>query len=626
MPKNDALFLCSRNPSFSLQPRLKSLAGFLKKDSVPIILGLNPQEQASLKASGFSFLTEGDFEHEPFMADVNQTANQLAARWCEENHLAEALHYRGINLGTLIQHPMTYFLLQPLRDIALLEGVLRSTPGLSVYQADETRVHEAPVKNVSLEFLLKDWASVKPRPVLPPKQGIFRGLIALFWRILSPVLLSLQPKSADRILISSDLKHALPVMSELKENKTSQFVFLRDQYGIRQASSFIQGNIPFFVPPSGVRDSAAVDLIKLRLEKPLSQSSSFVYKGLPFLPLIQEAMLQKFCPVLAESKKRIDYFFAFLKSAEIRGILMDEDVCPFNKTLALTANQLGVPSIVIQHGAPFWIVQIALAPVSCTKIAAWGTYSKKLLLDWGVPEERIEVTGVPRYDTFIQEKLPAGLKDEVMRELGLDPSKKIAVLATDPFHEPGRADFVGNYLQQEELRKLVQTVIEAARSFQDVQLVIKLHPRDRYEEAARQWVKEAGAENSVIVTRTYSTPNLVRTCDVLLTVCSTVAIEAMLCDKPVVTINMQGGRDLQPHAELGAALGARDLESLKGSIFKSLNDEKTRETLRAGRQRVISEYVSELDGKAAARTAALLESLVRPASKRHSEERCLAAS
>lgn len=78
----------------------------------------------------------------------------------------------------------------------------------------------------------------------------------------------------------------------------------------------------------------------------------------------------------------------------IKGILVDEDVCEFNRTLIGVAS---VPSVVVQHGQTYPSNPLAYTPVSATKIAVWGQYAKKVLLECGVAQDKIEITGSPRH-------------------------------------------------------------------------------------------------------------------------------------------------------------------------------------------------------------------------------------
>jgi CDP-glycerol glycerophosphotransferase (TagB/SpsB family) len=261
---------------------------------------------------------------------------------------------------------------------------------------------------------------------------------------------------------------------------------------------------------------------------------------------------------------------------------------------------------VIQHGAPFEMVKMALAPVTCTKIAAWGSHSQELLREWGVPADKIEVTGAPRYDAFAAQP-SSDSRQEVIRDFNLSRAKKMVIFAADPFHEPERADFVGNSLTLAEQRHVVHALIRIFTQMSDCQLIVKLHPRERYESFFQKWINEAGGGQTIRLARSYSTRKLLQSCDLLITVCSTVAIEALICKKPVITVNFSGGPDLQPHAEKGVALKAVHEEGLERAIRNAFSSPQN---LSERREAVLVEYVGKLDGSSSRRVADLLEQLM----------------
>jgi CDP-glycerol glycerophosphotransferase (TagB/SpsB family) len=95
-----------------------------------------------------------------------------------------------------------------------------------------------------------------------------------------------------------------------------------------------------------------------------------------------------------------------------------------------------------------------------------------------------------------------------------------------------------------------------------------------------------------------------------MTVHSTVALEAMLLNKPVITINLTGTPDYMPYAESGAALGVYREEDLVPAIRKALRDPQVIEEMAQSREKFISEYAYKPDGQAAKRIAELITRLI----------------
>ncbi len=301
---------------------------------------------------------------------------------------------------------------------------------------------------------------------------------------------------------------------------------------------------------------------------------------------------------------------AVLTREAIGGILVDEDVCEFNRTLVTVAGAMSIPSVVIQHGAPFQINPTGYAPVSATRIAAWGRYSQDLLRSWGVPQEKICLTGVPRYDSF-QPDAQGAAKKEVAEKTGASGQGPLILYACDPPHREGREDYVGIPSSQREEEEHLKHFLDGLGEVPEVVGIVKLHPKDADQGWAERIVRSHPVSVRVAVLRLFSTPALLRACDVFVTMYSTVAIEAMLLGKPVVTINCTGQPDIQPHAQLGAALPVRAAGELGRVLRQILTDTVLRAKLKECAARASDYYIAHRDGQCTRRVAQLLDGLMR---------------
>lgn len=601
----------SSNPEARLQA-LKKLSQELSPQSRAAVIGLPDPEKAALRETGL-FLFEENFEQETFMQSVNDDAFKTAGDWYLRPELAGILETSGLQTASLIQHPFTYFLLAYFRDTALLNGLLTQlgVKRVCLYQKESCTETQENSLESGLRFL---WPAERiedaAEPLAAPDNSAKEKSLQALWRAANFLFdLGLSKKKLP-VLICSDLKHCETVIPYLVQNPSVRLTLLRQKAGIRFwkfALRYLMGMkfLPF--PPAEAENKALWN----RLDSALSRSDVFKRSGVDLWPLMRPSfrsrLFSRLQPLTALYEQALD----FLQKEKTAGILFDEDVTPYNKTLASAARKLKIPSLVIQHGAPFRTVPIALAPVTASKIAAWGPYSRELLLSWGIPDRQISLTGVPRYDRFEEVlKRQEDARKKVLRDLGAAPDQKIVVLATDPFHEDGRADFVGHYLSRENTQRLLDTVFRALEPFHDVCLAVKLHPRDPHEAYTKERVLNSGLKDRVKLLRLYSTPNLLLACDILMTPCSTVAIEAMMLRKPVITINLEGGRDLQPHAETGAAIGAKDLESLRSALDKLLHDSPYRDAQIERSLQVIPQYLTKPEGGASFAAARELLELI----------------
>ena len=239
-------------------------------------------------------------------------------------------------------------------------------------------------------------------------------------------------------------------------------------------------------------------------------------------------------------------------------------------------------------------------------IAVMSPFAKDAYIKMDVPSEKIFVTGQPGFDMVRQKKFN---KKQLMTELSIPENRGVVVLATQPL--------VGSIWRKEDREKFIEIVCSAMREFSDKQLVIKLHPDENIE--TYQKILANRGEDKAIVCRDIDLYELLHACDLLMTVHSTVALEAMIFDKTVITINLTGKPDLFPYAESGAAIGVYKEEDLVQAIRDALYNEATRKKLKEARKKFVYEHAYIQDGKASKRVANLIIQLIEDSKRRKNE-------
>ncbi len=250
----------------------------------------------------------------------------------------------------------------------------------------------------------------------------------------------------------------------------------------------------------------------------------------------------------------------------------------------------------ISFPAPF------LNHLHADKIAAHGEAVKSIYVESGLEPERIEVTGMAHFDNLFNRDKQRDI--QVISGLGINPDVKYIVYATQPVAES-------------EVEATLLGIVNAVRKMDSVQMVIKIHPREdleKYKKIAAQY------EDIVIhVLRDIDLYALLHNCELLITRHSTVALEAMLADKPVVTINLSNQPDPHPYAEEGAAIGVFRPEDIEQAINQALHDRNTKNRLRAAREKFILRWAGMPDGRASQRIVELMERIIAESSTSRKE-------
>ena len=166
-----------------------------------------------------------------------------------------------------------------------------------------------------------------------------------------------------------------------------------------------------------------------------------------------------------------------------------------------------------------------------SKIALFGDSTKNLLISEGVPSEKLVVTGSSKFDDLLHFKDPR--KGRMLRvKYGIPVEKKVVLVLTSWFVE-------ARLWTVEERRFFVTEIVKASINLGDVQLIFKLHaPHENMEDYHKILMDYPG---SPLIFNFESLHELISIADIVVSVSSTAALEAMAIDKPVLIVNMDHG-------------------------------------------------------------------------------------
>ncbi|RJQ52754.1 MAG: hypothetical protein C4521_09620 [Actinobacteria bacterium] len=243
-----------------------------------------------------------------------------------------------------------------------------------------------------------------------------------------------------------------------------------------------------------------------------------------------------------------------------------------------------IPTLDMQHGvlAP----DATVRNLSYTKIAVFGDSTRDVLVETGTGPGSIEVTGCPRFDALAAAS-PAP-RERVLRESGLTGEKPVVLAATQPLK---------NTITTGAKREFVAGLARAAAGGH-VQVLIKKHP---YEKDAIVEQVCAGLD-AVSIVEDGSLPDMIAASDAVTTIHSTVALEALILDRPVVVFRTPGTPVLVPYCSEEAADVAFDSESLAAALENAAMS--GRGAAKAKRDAFLARHIL-LDGGSAERIAGL---------------------
>lgn len=521
----------------------------------------------------------------------------LTRKWYFYNNITE---YRGIHLGSMFEYDFQKYLTPRIKNLKVIREV---TEG----------------ENIKKIVTIDDTAE------LGPVTRLYAGMLNI--SVLEISFLQKKNKLGAKVKskLASQFSRFLDALAfqRLMRDKNERAMVLVDTRLSKMLLKFQDTGLSFILCPFEKGLALRFNLIKegfyylpLYFKKGLSQDDYnkkwqalswdedfkhiFQYQDIPLWEIVRDKLCIFFLEYLPRIISNIDLLERLLKTKRIKIAVLRNDVKELERTVILALRLAKIPSLVIQHGilAEANGHNLLLAD----RFAAWGSASVDWYRRYGNREENFVITGNPRFDRLINWQ-PKITKEELCRRLNLDADKGIILFATQQINK--FSSFWTDDLFWVMTDKLLGAIVE----FPDKQLVIKVDP---YEDTTpyRERIL-ASSYNHAVAIRDIDIYTLIYFCDVIITQDSTVALEAMVLDKPVITFNLTPREDRIPYAEKKAALGVSKSEDILPAIKKVLTDIETASGLKKGRAEFVKEYAYKIDGMAQERILNILKGCVR---------------
>ena len=323
-----------------------------------------------------------------------------------------------------------------------------------------------------------------------------------------------------------------------------------------------------------------------KLKKDATFQSIFEYKGIKIWNIIKDDISHFFDKVFITLSLSTAYFQKVIDTVNPDILIVGDDRGISVRGHVLMAKKKGIPVLEIQHGA--WIPKTPMGTPLSDKIAAGGDYYKKIYTEFGAREEQIIVTGWPKFDTYVKQK-------EALTEKHKN--------GTNILFATGSGDI-----------KITLDTIEAIGSFIEdsthFRLIVKPHPLENtkiYNQITKKY------KNVILHKSSEDISSLIASSDILITVSSTVAIEAALLDKTIICLNVPN--EEQIYVSSGIAIEVKNLEDLIPTIKNALYNEEVRKELAKARKKFVYEHAYIQDGQATKRAVDLIMRMIEESKK-----------
>jgi hypothetical protein len=314
------------------------------------------------------------------------------------------------------------------------------------------------------------------------------------------------------------------------------------------------------------------------------------------------------------SARAMDEAAAALDACRPRLVVTYAEAGGWGRALMLEARRRGIPSAGVQHGFIYrhWLNyrhepdETAPSPGNPgdrgfprpdLTVVFDGYAEAHLQRDGGFPASSLRVTGSPALDRLSASlgAVTAADRDAARRALDAGPAH-VAVV-------------VSKYAQ---IARALPALIAAVEATPGLLLVIKPHPAETaapYEAAAR------GATRVRIAPASLDLARLLAVARVLVTVHSTVAIDAMVLGIPALVVGLP--TNLSPFVDAGAMAGAATNEEAAALLARLCEDEAYRAGVLAKAGELARAWRIGSDGRAASRAAEAIASLADQGMRAH---------
>ena len=278
-------------------------------------------------------------------------------------------------------------------------------------------------------------------------------------------------------------------------------------------------------------------------------------------------------------------------------VIISPDISdPRNRLYCLLGRLLNIPTLEVQFGA-YGQESLEWQFFLADRIAAWGQTSRVTLISHKVPAEKIVLTGSPRHDSMVsvsssevaQIRLRLGIADGVL--LVLFASTYLSV--DNKIGDPSLID------------SAKRSVFQAADQIDGISLVVKPHPNEKTGATKKL---ASGLRNILFVDKDRDIRELIRACDVFISLGSTSTVDAIIANKLVICPSFPGWVWSDVFIGSGAILVPRSEEELF-KCFKIMKDSERQKIiadLEPARQRFLRDWIFKVDGQASDRIKHLL--------------------
>ena len=556
---------------------------------------------------GDQLLSDSDFSM------IDSFTNNLTKNWFLNNDIQDKLKFESINLGSLIQPEFYQYLLDFVSQIVQVTKILenRTYDNVITFTKINYFISELCNKNNiscrliqsnnSIQLSLDNYKLKFNLFNIPLSIKISRKNYLKIKNIFEKIILKLKnEKNFDNnkksiLLFEFNIENYEDLLNSFSDlNKNILFLNTRRPtiwnfrtFKIMSDKKYSIINLQNFQQFTSTKISIESEKLKNKLKKLWNSKSLlnelFSFNSLTFWPDLENSFINICNERFLESISQILLFKEFLSRTNISTILLWAEPSPEEQELIGLAKSKKINIVYLQHAMAGMedafkpqgnLVSHLAHDSQCDKLAVWGEPAKKYGLTYN-SRKNIFVTGSPRHDKFFNHN-------------NFSQKKYVLFATTKPnplFSKTLTTDSISNFLS---------FITETCTIFSNLpqkNLILKPHPTPVN---TLDVVKIAEKiDSNISITYDSNVLKLLQNCEFLITTNnSTIALEAMMLNKPVISLQTESLALTENVAKYNALLSVSNKEDIKKSVETLFYDKKFKEELLKNAKNYLDDFFS----------------------------------
>ena len=556
---------------------------------------------------GDQLLSDSDFSM------IDSFTNNLTKNWFLNNDIQDKLKFESINLGSLIQPEFYQYLLDFVSQIVQVTKILenRTYDNVITFTKINYFISELCNKNNiscrliqsnnSIQLSLDNYKLKFNLFNIPLSIKISRKNYLKIKNIFEKIILKLKSeKNFDNnkksiLLFEFNIENYEDLLNSFSDlNKNILFLNTRRPtiwnfrtFKIMSDKKYSIINLQNFQQFTSTKISIESEKLKNKLKKLWNSKSLlnelFSFNSLTFWPDLENSFINICNERFLESISQILLFKEFLSRTNISTILLWAEPSPEEQELIELAKSKKINIVYLQHAMAGMedafkpqgnLVSHLAHDSQCDKLAVWGEPAKKYGLTYN-STKNIFVTGSPRHDKFFNHN-------------NFSQKKYVLFATTKPnplFSKTLTTDSISNF---------VSFITETCTIFSNLpqkNLILKPHPTPVN---TLDVVKIAEKiDSNISITYDSNVLKLLQNCEFLITTNnSTIALEAMMLNKPVISLQTESLALTENVVKYNALLSVSNKEDIKKSVETLFYDKKFKEELLKNAKNYLDDFFS----------------------------------